>query len=1408
MAIAITGFQDDEPPLTGTFDSGATTDDSSPRVLGTITAPLDAGESVVVLRNDAVLGTANVTGTTWAYQDGGLANGTYIYSAQVVNLGGVPTQTSGAFTMTVAASPSQIVTIMAVQDNLPPVIGLITEGSTTNDDTPTLQGTLSAGLSSGQSVHIFRNGIDVGTARVSGTSWEYEDGGLQSGHTYTYTARVVDKQGNMGSESQPISFTLDTVQQGGIEIEHIVDNVLPVLGDIPNNGVTNDTSPRLNGSLVAHLVAGETIEILRDGVVVGTALLPSTDSTTWTFQDSGLESGKTYTYTARITGSPGGEVPESSAWKITVDTTVPTAKPTITNFVDNELPQTGEFFSGDSTNDIAPLLQGTITGALGLKEVVAIYRGDIKVGSVPVNSDGSWSFQDGGLHDGQTYTYRARVEDAAGNQGEASADFMIAVDTTPPAVTAPVKAIADDSGLSPTDFITNDKTLVISGTVTGPLAAGEKVQVTLDGGLSWITAVTTGTEWTLDNTANPLPEGKYTVQTRVIDAAGNLGKEESQIIVIDTTPPLPAKIAINAIAGNDVLDSNEAKGEVTITGTLTDVPSDAVSQGMVVTVGGVSHTPTISGSNWSVTVQGSELVSAAAAGGGIYGSVVAELKLADAAGNTTSTTEDRSYLLDVKQTPSHVYTVSTAYAGLGYAMSAISDFNGDGYADYVVSAPGSHYGNLLSPGKSVSYLLYGGPNGLPNVSDLDSITAAQGIRITSSNKSGAGLQGMTVADIGDFNGDGLSDVAISSNLNNATYVLYGQAGSAIRTLDLDKLTAAQGFSVKAACWAPASAMGADINGDGYSDLIVSNLDCGGKFYVIYGHAGAQGNITYSGSIVKGAAAGYTTASGTNGLGTVLSAVGDMNGDGFTDFIATMPGNASAGGKQPGSAYLVFGGPNGVSQPGTTQVNLDKMGPGKVISISASNAYEHLGGQAGCGGNTQNADAYKAEFHSVSDLGNIDGSGRSAFAIGSPGASPSNGKTTTAYTCGSVTEGAGAVYVLYSHANWSNLTLPSWDSVTNKWSGGSLDGSNGFVIYSSSFAKAANGKLSGASDLGFSVGSAGDVNGDGIGDFLIGAPAAYNGKGAAYLVFGTPGGLPGASSGAVDLDQLVAAGKLSAAGTAGTAIEYVGTQAMSSAGGGNLGTDVTGGDFSGTGLSGYAFGAWGQNVAKPQTGEVYTYDGISTFLTQLISNADNAVYYAGQKTAGAMPAHDGVDLIATGSGNNAWVHGIGTDTTGGASTGVQHDAVNGGRGDDHIGIIGTTFTGIDGGGGQNTLVFEASNLTLDLTQMGLRVQNITQFDLNNQSHSAAADPKNLFADATTGNTLKLTLADVVRESDGVASAKMSILGNSSSTVDLTDAGWAIASTQNTGGVNFDVYHNAAMGSNTVADLLIQQGVHVI
>ena len=128
-------------------------------------------------------------------------------------------------------------------------------------------------------------------------------------------------------------------------------------------------------------------------------------------------------------------------------------------------------------------------------------------------------------------TVLVRQTDAAGNVSTASS-FSFTLDTVPPAETLAITAIATDTGTS-NDFITSNTTLIVSGT-NGALAAGEKIQISSDGGATWHDVTQAGTSWSYDDTANP-HGSSFTYTARIVDAAGNIGTTTSQAITIDTT---------------------------------------------------------------------------------------------------------------------------------------------------------------------------------------------------------------------------------------------------------------------------------------------------------------------------------------------------------------------------------------------------------------------------------------------------------------------------------------------------------------------------------------------------------------------------------------------------------------------------------------------------------------------------------------------------------------------------------------------------------------------------------------------------------------------------------------------------------------------------------------------------------
>ena len=145
-------------------------------------------------------------------------------------------------------------------------------------------------------------------------------------------------------------------------------------------------------------------------------------------------------------------------------------------------------------------MSGT-NGALGAGEKIQVSSdGGSHLARCGPELDTTWSYDDTATVHGTSFTYQARIVDTAGNVGT-TASQAITIDTS-----APAEALGDHRESydmrcgTNNDFITNDTTLIVSGT-NGALGAGEKIQVSSDGGSTWHDVVQSSTTWSYDDTA-------------------------------------------------------------------------------------------------------------------------------------------------------------------------------------------------------------------------------------------------------------------------------------------------------------------------------------------------------------------------------------------------------------------------------------------------------------------------------------------------------------------------------------------------------------------------------------------------------------------------------------------------------------------------------------------------------------------------------------------------------------------------------------------------------------------------------------------------------------------------------------------------------------------------------------------
>jgi hypothetical protein len=219
----------------------------------------------------------------------------------------------------------------------------------------------------------------------------------------------------------------------------------------------------------------------------------------------------------------------------------------------------------------------------------------------------------------------------------------------------------------------------------------------------------------------------------------------------------------------------------------------------------------------------------------------------------------------------------------GCSVASAGDVNNDGYDDVIVGAY-----NL-----NKSYIFFGG-------SVMDSVED-----IVLTGGSGGDRFGISVSGAGDFNGDGYDDVLVGANYNNVSgtnsgrvYLYYGGASMdnvadmlMNGEVDYDYF----GYSVSGA---------GDVNGDGFDDFIVGAhlndeaYSSGGKAYLYLGGSSPD----------NAPALEIPGESAYNYFGYSVSGAGDVNGDGFDDFIIGAYGNSEAG-SDAGKAYLYFGSSN-------------------------------------------------------------------------------------------------------------------------------------------------------------------------------------------------------------------------------------------------------------------------------------------------------------------------------------------------------------------------------------------------------------------------------------------------------------------------------------------------------------------
>ncbi len=408
---------------TGTYDDDFVTYDTTPSVFGNLSYALASDETLQIrLDGGSWMTVTNITGTEWQFDTlSELSEGNHTYELRVIDLAG-NIGSSVSQDITIDITPSTVsASIVSFTDHTGTNQGNYPSGTETDETLPTLNGTLTAMLSNTDTVRIYVDGVWVGNATVSGTSWTYDIKTALAEGSHTFTAVVTDLAGNEGILSPEFSLIVDTIAPTETAtIVSYTDEVGLYQGDFGSGTYTDDPNVVLNGTLSGLIKATDVVRLYEGNTLVGTATVNGTD---WTYSFANLPEGE-HQYHVVVSDAAGNEGPASNDFVFTVDVTAPTSIIT----VDNKL-----------TADTTPTITGTVTN-LGADETLwikvngVVYREGIDSALSINRTTNTWALVIDSAHAlnvngvlDQVYNVDARITDQAGNFSEVSTKDQLTV---------------------------------------------------------------------------------------------------------------------------------------------------------------------------------------------------------------------------------------------------------------------------------------------------------------------------------------------------------------------------------------------------------------------------------------------------------------------------------------------------------------------------------------------------------------------------------------------------------------------------------------------------------------------------------------------------------------------------------------------------------------------------------------------------------------------------------------------------------------------------------------------------------------------------------------------------------------------------------------------------------------------
>ncbi|WP_318439406.1 retention module-containing protein [Photobacterium leiognathi] len=594
-------------------------------ITGTVGGDVKAGDIVTVTLDGKEIGKATVVNNNGKLEWSLDVDGKTLLQAGVNTVSATVTATDDAGNSATANTTHDYTIDIQASITIDPITGdnVITQQEG-HEPTLPITGTVGKDVLPGDTVTVTINGNEYTTTVQPDMSWTVNVTGDDILHADKATASVTTNYGTNHEATATDTESYEVTIEAKVTIETIA-------GDGVVNQEESEGKVPVTGTVGGDVKEGDTVTITVNGKDYTTTV--GKDGS-WTVDVDGsdlVENGDNPIHATVTTCDGAGHCATADNDKgYDIDTDI-NAQITIDSISQDDVVTAAESHSSQT-------ITGTVGGDVKAGDIVTVTLDGKEIGKATVvNNNGKleWSLDVDGktlLQAGvDTVSATVTATDDAGNSATANTTHDYTVDIQASITIDPItgdNVITQQEGHEPT--------LPITGTVGKDVLPGDTVTVTINGN-EYTTTVQPDMSWTVNVTGDDILHADKATASVTTNYGTNHEATATDTESYEVT--IEAKVTIETIAGDGVVNQEESEGKVPVTGTV----GGDVKEGdtVTITVNGKDYTTTVGkDGSWTVDVDGSDLIENG------DNPIHATVTTCDGAGHCATANNDKGYDID------------------------------------------------------------------------------------------------------------------------------------------------------------------------------------------------------------------------------------------------------------------------------------------------------------------------------------------------------------------------------------------------------------------------------------------------------------------------------------------------------------------------------------------------------------------------------------------------------------------------------------------------------------------------------------------------------------------------------------------------------------------------------------------